>query len=495
VNWFEVDRAGLAKLLERRGKSFIVFELLQNAWDENTQRVDVELERLPNSPYARLTVTDDNPDGFLDLRDAFTLFAESKKKGDAEKRGRFNLGEKLVLAMSREATIRSTKGGVRFNEDGRSMLRKGTERGTVFEAEIKLTADELEDMLTAVRRLIVPPGITTRVNGVELTPRTPVASFEAVLPTEIGDAEGVLRRSNRKARVNVYEPLEGEVGTLYEMGIPVVETGDRFLVDVMMKVPLNFDRDNVTPAYLAQVRALVLDATKDLLTTEDANATWVRDAMQSHGTELDVKTVDRMLELRFGEKRVAYDPGDLEANHRAVAEGYTLIHGRQLSSVEWEAARRAQAVLPAGRVTPTPRPFSPDGKPLRLLARENQGPEMREVVEHLETISERLLGKPVRVDIATDPTWPFAGAYGGGVMVLNAGKMGKAWFRSDNLEAIHTLVLHELAHDKESNHLSDRFHDAICALGARLAVLALKEPELFPAAADRAQPSRSRIAP
>jgi 3-(3-hydroxy-phenyl)propionate hydroxylase len=31
-----------------------------------------------------------------DLTHAFTLFAESAKKGDAEKRGRFNLGEKLV---------------------------------------------------------------------------------------------------------------------------------------------------------------------------------------------------------------------------------------------------------------------------------------------------------------------------------------------------------------------------------------------------------------
>src|ERR1039458_8950790 len=33
-NWFEVDRQGLARLLERKGKEFILFELIQNGWDE-----------------------------------------------------------------------------------------------------------------------------------------------------------------------------------------------------------------------------------------------------------------------------------------------------------------------------------------------------------------------------------------------------------------------------------------------------------------------------
>ena len=38
--------------------------------------------------------------------------------------------------------------------------------------------------------------------------------------------------TNRKTQVWVYKPLPGETATLYEMGIPVVETGDRFHVDV-----------------------------------------------------------------------------------------------------------------------------------------------------------------------------------------------------------------------------------------------------------------------
>jgi hypothetical protein len=105
MHWFDVDKAGLAKLLARRGKEFIIHELVQNAWDEDTTRVDTSLARIPGSRMARLTVEDDNPNGFADLSHAFTLFAESEKKADTGKRGRFNLGEKLVLALCDEAEI------------------------------------------------------------------------------------------------------------------------------------------------------------------------------------------------------------------------------------------------------------------------------------------------------------------------------------------------------------------------------------------------------
>jgi len=68
-------------------------------------------------------VEDDAPDGFKDLSHAFTLFASSSKKSNPEQRGRFNLGDKLVLAISDEVTIRTTKGGIRRDADGRHNLR------------------------------------------------------------------------------------------------------------------------------------------------------------------------------------------------------------------------------------------------------------------------------------------------------------------------------------------------------------------------------------
>src|ERR1035437_3938210 len=46
MQWFDVDKAGLAKLLARKGKEFVLFELVQNAWDEDTRQVQVGLQRI-----------------------------------------------------------------------------------------------------------------------------------------------------------------------------------------------------------------------------------------------------------------------------------------------------------------------------------------------------------------------------------------------------------------------------------------------------------------
>ena len=41
-------------------------------------RVEITLTPIPDSPYARIVVRDDDPDGFSDLAHAYTLFAESE---------------------------------------------------------------------------------------------------------------------------------------------------------------------------------------------------------------------------------------------------------------------------------------------------------------------------------------------------------------------------------------------------------------------------------
>jgi hypothetical protein len=101
-DWVDVDMDGLRKILERRGKELAVYELVQNAWDENVTKVEVTITR-PENGRSELVVTDDSPEGFRDLTDSYTMFAESYKKADPDKRGAFNLGEKYVLALCDEA--------------------------------------------------------------------------------------------------------------------------------------------------------------------------------------------------------------------------------------------------------------------------------------------------------------------------------------------------------------------------------------------------------
>ena len=114
-NWYEVDKKGLSQLLGRRSKAFIVIELVQNAWDQNISKVEITLEPIKRKRRYKLVVSDDDPEGFKDITDAFTLFAHSYKKRDPTKRGRFNLGEKLVLAFCDDAEIITTSGSVIFS--------------------------------------------------------------------------------------------------------------------------------------------------------------------------------------------------------------------------------------------------------------------------------------------------------------------------------------------------------------------------------------------
>jgi len=337
-NWFDVDRKGLSKLIERRGggsggghgKVALIHELISNACDaDGTTKVEVTFVPEDNVPKVWVTVRDDAPDGFADLRHAWTLFAESNRKGNAEKRGRFNLGEKLVLALCDEATIVTTTAAVMFDHRGRTTMRERRERGSEFTGLARITRAELAEIKIELRKVIPPNGITITIDGEVIADRQPIDTFEATLPTEIADEEGILKRSARKCQVSVYEPLAGETAMLYELGVPVVETGDKWHVNVFQKVPLNMDRDNVTPAYLREIRTLVVNHLHAQLSEEDAGTTFVNEALADKDASPDA--VKRALDLKYGTKRAIWDPSDPEANMNLVSQGYTLIKGAQLT--------------------------------------------------------------------------------------------------------------------------------------------------------------------
>lgn len=84
-------------------------EQIQNAWDELATRVDVQLSR-PERGKSRIVVRDDSPRGFQNLSHAFTMYANSEKKGNSRQGGMFNAGEKFVLAFCEGASIVSTTG-------------------------------------------------------------------------------------------------------------------------------------------------------------------------------------------------------------------------------------------------------------------------------------------------------------------------------------------------------------------------------------------------
>jgi hypothetical protein len=155
--WIDVDLNGLAKILARRSKEFIVYELIQNAWDERTSKVEVRLPR-PERGRTRIVVTDDSPGGFQDLTHAFTLYAESDKKRNARQRGMFNAGEKFVLAFCEEASIITTTGSIIFDAHGRQRSHRCTQTGSEFSGLLNLSLEEWEqseDVLSVIPGMVI----------------------------------------------------------------------------------------------------------------------------------------------------------------------------------------------------------------------------------------------------------------------------------------------------------------------------------------------------
>jgi len=471
---FEVDRVGLRKLLARRGIEFAALELLQNALDERSTRVDVSLQETEVRGTRELRVMDDNPDGFADLRHAYTLFAESAKKANPEQRGRFNLGEKLVIAASTYASITTTSGTVIFDEKGRHRSAARTKAGSAVVVRLRMTNDDVYRTKETLRSVLIPETVVVMFNGDRLPSREATSSFEARLPTEIADDEGYLRPSERNTVVTLFEPRTGERATLYEMGIPVVAIDCAWHVNVTQKVPLNSDRDNVTPAYARKLQALVVNHMHDRL-GEHAKEAWVDNAIESK--LVSDEAVTSVIGERYGEKRVIRDPSDPEGTKLAMSKGFAVIEPGSFSGAAWESIRRAGAALPAGQVTPSPKVvFSAGGEDVSV-PRERWTGGMLRIVEFTEALGTELLnGARVHVDILNDPRG-YGACFGGNRLSFNLRRLGKAWFEKDSFDPdVLELIIHELGHYFAEDHLSERYHEALCKLGARLGRLLMDDP-------------------
>jgi hypothetical protein len=395
-----------------------------------------------------------------------------------------------VLSLLAQARIVTTTGTVEFCRDGtrREHAREKTAAGSRFEGVVRMTRAETEQALADMRLLLPPADVVVTLNGERIPAREPLATFQATLPTVIADDEGVLRTTRRATDVAVHEPLPGEAAMIFELGIPVVETGDRFHVDIGQKVPLNIDRDNVPPAFLQAVRTAVLNHTAHLLSGDDATQAWVDHALRDGKvSEAAVQTVIRE---RFGEKVVAADPSDREAMNRAVANGYTVLAGGALDREQWANVRRAAVAPPAGRIFPTPRPYSdaPDAAMARAVPEAEWSDGMRAVAALARRLARDLMGVAVRVTIVREMN--ANACYGastthGGVASLdfNLGALGRRFFDEvrtpAGLERVLDLLLDEFAHETEANHLSADYFRALRRLGAGMTRLALTRPALF----------------
>lgn len=469
MQWFDVDKAGLAKLLEERGAAFAVLELVQNALDTEADEVVIDLNKVDDGVYA-LRVVDNDPTGFSNLAHAFTLFAESEKKGNALKRGRFNLGEKLVLALCDSAAITSTKGTIHFAAEGRTESRIKTERGSVIDLTIRLTDEDADEVERLIKTVLFPEGVKVLFNGDVLQARTAVRVVKASLPTVAARDNGTLFNTSRKTEVRLVQPQPGEKPHLYELGIPVVEIDLPFHADVQQKVPVGFNRDSVNPSYARALYVAIVNEASDLVAKGDtASRSWAADALAD--PKISADAVRAIIEAKYGvdaDKLVRFDPSDPQSKTEAQSLGLDVIGGRAFTPEQWDNINKAGLLPAAGKVAPSRNsvlhPSTEEEAEVVTLEFSDLTDAQRDAVQYTVEFATYLLGRDVTVKVVKDDR-AYLASWSGRTLTYNAKRISKGtWTNQSSLDA---TIIHEVSHSKASDHLDHRFYEACCTFGAK----------------------------
>jgi hypothetical protein len=344
---FEIDTKGLAELEGGRPAYRLALEPVSNVFDEyrgygdGTRRKPsycaVTLERSQNPRGVWLTVVDDGP-GFSNEKDIYTLYGSTPKRSCTSVGGRFNIGEKQLIASAVESKVVTWIDGVRTEvsfHDGkrhthRTKYLEPSESGTTVQSLMRWTAADLQTVREQLLRIIPPDGLLYSIDGNKIEQPRPIYCATVTLPTVKLD-EGLLRATTGKTQVNVHPPLKLMEPWLYELGVPVcniAEIGFPYSLDVQQKIPVPSSRDMVETSYLYKLIGLVLEQAaldgKKLLTEEDQKSGFVKDALDyvSQPEALDV-----IVKSLYGED-VVRQSNDPIANAKAAAAGSIVIPGR-----------------------------------------------------------------------------------------------------------------------------------------------------------------------
>ncbi len=343
-NWLEVDMDGLKEISSKKN---IIRELVSNILDEQPNGATSGSIGIYDD---HILAIDDSPSGFLDLRDSFTLFRSTPKRHKAEVRGRFNQGDKMILAHCKSAEVKSTTGTIIFNEDGTRKLNpyKITSRGSQLKFYIDLTSKEKTEFHTFLQHIKLPPDFTINIlsqNNQMITNQLPIAVADAVLPTWYMEQNTRKIISRRKTNVLIYKEKEAWV---YELGIPIQKIEDRFSYDVGQKIPLDMNRDTIKDKYLRELRGACANVIIKLLHEEDLGELWVQEALNSKNIK------DKAFKQLFNKKypNSVLWSSDSESNERALANGRQIIHSRTLPKSVRERAKKKNIIQTSKKLFP-----------------------------------------------------------------------------------------------------------------------------------------------
>jgi hypothetical protein len=471
----QVDTDGFRKRVAWRGPLGVLTELISNALDEEITFCDVIFKHLERQTYL-VRVEDDSVEGFRNLDESYTLYADSYKAGILDKRGRFNVGEKIAIVLCDDAKIESTTGTRIFlNKTVKRSPKKRT-KGTVFEGTMRCTRAQYEDACAQIVKIIPPEGVKVTFNGRQIKRPRLITVASATLRTIGMNDDGDLYKTSAKTDIEVYEPPDGTTGMIYELGIPVMNVEHPFIMDVRQKVPLSVDRNNVTHGYYRKLCGAVLDATATLLTDEQARSKGVTEGIATAQSDEAVKEV---ILKKHGTGAYVPDPGNREANAELFARGRLPVNPGTYDRDTWDRIRDAKAL-----------PSASDLIPRRNVPPVPYGDEitrgMRQVAALAKLICSEVLKKSLTVRFSGNANVTCSAQCGpekdGSVLLIFHAKiLEREWFSEkpvvsrDNLD----LIFHELGHHKGDQDCTRDHCDQVTFIAASVSVLLQTKPELF----------------
>jgi len=454
-DWFKVDTQGLAVQMQELGTARLVAEIISNSFDEDSvTTIIVDIQKHGNIIHAKIN---DDGNGFLDKKEIYTLFADSRKRTDPTKRGRFNFGEKQFLSLCEDAYIKTGQWNVIFK--GTKKVEKRLSKkfnGTEVFGRIRESIQTKDEILAFLDRIAVPSDKTLIVNDVKKETTPIVKTFTAKLKTPVAvSAYKPLRDQLRETEVHLYTPQDS-IAFLYEKGIPITQLDDniRWDIDVQQKVPQVTERNVVKASYLKSIYTAIAENCQDLITEDDASETWVSDALENTSEE----TSKALLTKRFGTDKIAVaSTTDYRANERAEEAGYHLLRSGELNSDITGNLKSTGSLLYAGQAFST--------TAWEFAESVDATDEMQFFAKVCKAVARDTIGKDVTVSFVTTKETEEAATYGHNAITWNVRNMGgKKAFTQPYSGSVLGILVHELAHDKvgQNNgfaHLSHEYLD------------------------------------
>ena len=459
---FAVSADGLRQLHAGRAPWALVKELIQNAWDEAPEATVCDVTIAAGADGTTVVAVEDDGPGFANISDAWTLMAETPKRGDPTKRGRFNIGEKEIIAVALAARIETAGMTVTFPpEGGRTAAANRRKRGTRVTVTMPWSEDEAAELRNRLR-LFRPTDCRLRIDGEEIARRQPLASRETTLRTLIQHGPGLpMTDTRRKTTIDILERANPDESWIYELGIPIQTTTLPFDVDVHQKVPMPPNRNTVSAGYLQAVMTETLNAMHERLPEESFSDGWVRSAVEDERVE--DAAVASVKNNRYGAKAVLWS-SDTDANMRAAEAGYQVIHPKAMSRKEREVMV-ARAGLESAKKTFGRAPEA------RRPADTNQ--VRRAFAQWVRAIG-KVLGMRPKVRYVSAPEATFVAACSTSrkqpEVVINTSFCSDGWLAERGPEQL-KLIIHELAHALSNTPMEHgpRWGDACAAAGGTVA--------------------------